>query len=251
MLDLLAGTSQTDMSDAHNQLVEDMIRIFEAQRLISLTSIFDLADQLASLAKGEKVNNALLTKTAARISEIQLPRSSLSGVENNSLSFGYWPEKHIEAERKLNLRAFIDRAGTDPKKLEEVRGLMAPFLRDTLIGFNYVHYAPPGAQVLYTNPLFVRSHDFVGLQGVNSTWKETEVLGNGWPTSAGGKLVGSLISLPYALGGGGAKFLDSFARTGADLGRPGSATPADRDSPALVERHARTVALGCSAYGLR
>lgn len=199
MLDLLAGTSQPDTSDTHNQLVEDMIRIFEAQRLISLSSIFDLVDQLGSLAKGEKVNNGLITKTAARISEIQLPRNSLSGTERNALSFGYWPEKHIEAERKLTLRAFIDRAGNDPKKLDEIRTLMAPFLRDTLMGLNYVHYAPPGAQVLYTNPLFVRSHDFIGVQGANGTWKETEVLGNGWPTSAGGKLVGSLVSLPYAL----------------------------------------------------
>jgi hypothetical protein len=40
-----------------------MIRIFEAQRLISLSSIFDLVDQLESLAKGEKANNALITKT--------------------------------------------------------------------------------------------------------------------------------------------------------------------------------------------
>jgi hypothetical protein len=199
MLDLLAGTSQPDTSDAHNQLVEDMIRIFEAQRLISLSSIFDLVDQLTSVAKGEKANNALITKTAARILEIQLPRTSLSGAERNTLSFGYWPEKHIEAERKLTLRAFIDRAGTDPKKLDEIRQLMAPFLRDTLIGLNYVHYAPPGAQVLYTNPLFVRSHDFVGVQGTNGAWKDTEVLGSGWPSSAGGRLVGSLVSLPYAL----------------------------------------------------
>jgi hypothetical protein len=199
MLDLLAGTAQSDTSDAHNQLVEDMIRIFEAQRLISLTSIFDLVDHLEGLAKGEKVNSALLTKTAARISEIQLQHSALTSAEYNSLSFGYWSEKHIEAERKLNLKAFIDRAGADPKKLDEVRGLMAPFLRDTLTGLNYVHYAPPGAQVLYSNPSFVRGHDFIGLQGTNDTWKETAVLGNGWPASAGGKLVGSLISLPYAL----------------------------------------------------
>jgi hypothetical protein len=199
MLDLLAGTSLPDTSDTHNQLVEYMIRIFEAQRLISLSSIFDLVDQLESVAKGEKANNALITKTAARISEIQLPRNSLSGSERNALSFGYWPEKHIEAERKLTLRAFIEKAGNDPKKLDEIRSLMAPFLRDTLMGLNYVHYAPPGAQVLLTNPLFVRSHDFIGAQGVIGTWKETEVLGNGWPSSAGGKLVGSLVSLPYAL----------------------------------------------------
>jgi hypothetical protein len=199
MLDLLAGTSQPDTSDIHNQLVENMIRIFEAQRLISLSSIFDLVDQLESVAKGEKANSTLITKTAARISEIQLPRNSLSGTERNALSFGYWPEKHIEAERKLTLRAFMERAGNDPKKLDEIRALMAPFLRDTLMGLNYVHYAPPGAQVLYTNPLFVRSHDFIGVQGTGGTWKNTEVLGNGWPSSAGGKLVGSLVSLPYAL----------------------------------------------------
>ena len=28
-----------------------------------------------------------------------------------------------------------------------------------------MHYAPPGAQILHTNPLFVRSHDFLGVQG--------------------------------------------------------------------------------------
>ena len=185
MLDLLAGTAQSDTSDPHNQLVEDMIRIFEAQRLISLTSIFDLVDHLEGIAKGEKVSSALLTKTIARISEIQLQRSPLSSAEINSFSFGFWSEKHIEAERKLNLKAFIDRAGADPKKLDEVRGLMAPFLRDTLTGLNYAHYAPPGAQVLYTNPSFVRGHDFIGIQGTNDTWRETAVLGNGWPSSGG------------------------------------------------------------------
>jgi hypothetical protein len=76
---------------------------------------------------------------------------------------------------------------------------MAPFLRDTLMGSTTCTTRRPGAQVLYTNPLFVRSHDFIGLQGTASTWKDTEVLGSGWPSSAGGKLVGSLVSLPYAL----------------------------------------------------
>jgi len=199
MIDLLAGTAEPDTSDAHNQLVEDMIRIFESQRLISLTDIFGLVDHLESLAKGEKVNAALINKTAARIGEIQLPRAALSGLEKNALSFGYWSERHIEAQRKLNLRAMIERAATDPKKLDDIRALMAPFLRDTLVGLNYMHYAPPGAQVLYTNPLFVRSHDFIGLQGSSQTWRVTEVLGTGWPSSAGGKLVGSLVGLPYAL----------------------------------------------------
>ena len=199
MIDLLAGGAEDDASDAHTQLVEDMIRIFESQRLISLTTIFELVDHLEGLAKGEKVNMALINRTASRISEIQLPRTPLSALEKNALSFGYWSEKHIEAQRKVNLRGLIDRAATDPKKLDDIRALMAPFLRDTLVGLNYIHYAPPGAQVLYTNPLFVRSHDFVGVQGTNQAWRTTEVLGSGWPSSAGGKLVGSLVALPYAL----------------------------------------------------
>jgi len=67
------------------------------------------------------------------------------------------------------------------------------------VGFNYVHYAPPGAQVLFTNPSFVRSHDFFGNPSHPATWLGTEVMGTGWPANAGGRLTGSLTSLPYAL----------------------------------------------------
>jgi hypothetical protein len=47
--------------------------------------------------------------------------------------------------------------------------------------------------------MFVRSHDFIGLQIIAQTWRTTEVVGAGWPTNAGGRLVGSLAGLPYAL----------------------------------------------------
>jgi hypothetical protein len=199
MIDLLAGTGSTESSDARQQLAEDMIRVFEAQRLVSLTTIFDLADNLESVTKGEKLNTALAGKLAARISDIQLPRSTFTSTERNSLSFGFYTEKHIEQQRKLNLRQAIEKAAADPNKLRELRGTLAPFLRDTLVGYNYIHYAPPGAQVLHTNPLFVRNHDFIGIQGAGQTWKATEVFGTGWPANAGGRLVGSLASLPYAL----------------------------------------------------
>ena len=89
MIDLLAGTSLPDSSDAHTQLVEDMIRIFESQRLISLADIFGLVDHLEGLAKGEKVNSALVTKTASRIAEIQLPRAPLSGLVDAVFQTGH------------------------------------------------------------------------------------------------------------------------------------------------------------------
>jgi hypothetical protein len=199
MLDLLAGTGAVIDADSHRSIVEGMIRILEAQRLVALDNLFEVADHLESLTKGEKMNAALVGKVASKISEIQLPRASLSNVEKNSLAFGYWTEKHVEQQRKVNLRAAIEKAGADPEKLQDIRGLLAPFLRDTLVGYNYVHYAPPGAQILHTNPLFVRTHDFLGIQGSPQTWRTTEVFGTGWPSSAGGRLVGSLAALPYAL----------------------------------------------------
>jgi hypothetical protein len=199
LLELLAGTSNPSDSDAQAQVVQDMNRILEAQRTISLNTLFQLDDHLDSLAHGGKIDTGLINRLASRISEIQLPRSSLTSVEKNAFAFGYWTEKHVESERKLNLRVSIEKAGNDAEKLKDIRGLLAPHLRDTLVAYNYAHYAPPGAQVLYTNPLFVRGHDFIGVQGVNHTWKLTELFGTGWPSNGGGRLVGSLSGLPYAL----------------------------------------------------
>lgn len=199
LFDLLAGTGKPSDADAHRQLVQEMIRIYEAQRLPSLKLLFDVADHLEAMAKGEKMNTALINRLNARISEILIPRSAMSTVEKNSLAFGYWTERHIESERKLNIRSQVEKAGSDPEKLAGVRGQLAPMLRDALVGLSYVHYAPPGAQILQTNPVFVRSHDFLGLQGTVQTWRSTEVFGTGWPSSAGGRLVGSLSNLPYAL----------------------------------------------------
>lgn len=199
LFDLLAGTSQPADPETHRQLVQDMIRIYEAQRLPSVKLLFDVADHLEAIGKGEKMNTALINRLNARISEILIPRSAMSTVEKNSLAFGYWTERHIESERKLNIRSLVERAGADPERLRDVRGQLAPLLRDALVGLSYAHYAPPGAQILQTNPIFVRSHDFLGLQGTTQTWRSTEVFGTGWPSSAGGRLVGSLSNLPYAL----------------------------------------------------
>jgi hypothetical protein len=199
MIDLLGGTASTQASDSRQQITEDMIRVFEAQRLVSLSTLFELADNLESVTRGEKLNTALAAKLAARISDIQLPRNTFTSAERNTLSFGFYAERHIEQQRKLNLRQAIEKSANDPAKLKELRGTLAPFLRDTLVGYNYIHYAPPGAQILHTNPLFVRSHDFIGIQDAHQTWKTTELFGTGWPANAGGRLVGSLASLPYAL----------------------------------------------------
>jgi hypothetical protein len=199
VLQLLAGSTGTNDSEAEAQVVHELQRVLDAQHIIALDTLFQLADNLESVAKGGKLNAQLAARLASRISEISLPRAPLSSAEKNAMAFGYWTDRHIDAERKLNLRAAIDKAANNPEKLKEIRGSLAPHLRDTLVAFNYATYAPPGAQILTTNPVFVRGHDFLGMQGANHTWKSCEMLGSGWPSNAGGRLMGSLAGLPYAL----------------------------------------------------
>lgn len=196
LVGLLAGAPAD--SEARDRIARDIGRIFEAQRLPSLDTLFEVADQMDAVAHGQKFSPASVARLTARLGEIPLLRTWLSTEEKNALAFGYYSDRHMEGERKLNLRAAIEKAGGDAEKLKEARGLLAPLLRDTLVGFNYAYYAPPGAQVLFTNPAFVRSHDFIGIQSTNA-WRHTEVFGSGWPSNAGGRLVGSLSGLPYAL----------------------------------------------------
>lgn len=199
MLGLLAGALKPKDEETHRILVAEMQKIFDAQRLVSLKTIFDIDENLAAPSNGGKTNVALVNRLSARIVDQQPPRSSLSGAEKNAMAFGYWVDRHIENERKIIFRAILDKSAMDAVRLKEARGNLTPFLRDTLVGLAYIHYAPPGAQILFTNPHFIRSHDFLGVQGTNQSWRTTEVFGTGWPSSAGGRLVGSLVSLPYAL----------------------------------------------------
>jgi hypothetical protein len=97
------------------------------------------------------------------------------------------------------MRLAVEKAAGDPAKLKEAVGLMEPVLRDTLVAANYAYYAPPGAQILYTNSAFARSHDFIGGEAQSRMWRPAEPYGTGWPSNGGGRLVGSLSSLPYAL----------------------------------------------------
>ncbi len=199
MLDLLAGGSDTGGAEPKEQLVREMTRVLDAQRIVSLTNILFIADNLDKAAAGQPADMAQIQKISSRINEIQLPRAPLSAAEKGALATGYWTDRHIDGERKLNLRVLVDKAGHDAERLRAVEGSLAPLMRDTLVAYNYIHYAPPGAQVLYTNPLFVRGHDFLGVGSSPGTWKTTELVGTGWPSNGGGRLIGSLVNLPYAL----------------------------------------------------
>jgi len=199
LMDLLAGSGPPEAAELREEAAAEMRAYFEAQRLLPLNLLFEVADHADSLARGEKLNTALVGRLTAMLNNIDSPRSPLSSAEKNSMQSGYWPERHIETQRRLNVRSLLEKAGRDPAKLQEVRGQLAPILRDTLVGLNYIYFAPPGAELLRSSSSFVRSHDFLGMAGYRESWRTTTPFGSGWPMGAGGRLVGSLAALPYAL----------------------------------------------------
>lgn len=180
---------------------ENFLRIFDAQALIPLDSLFVLADHLAGKSPDTKALK-IVTQQLNRLEEAESVKNSLSSQEKNFYSVGYWSQRHLDQEHKLDLEAWSKNA--DKK---DPRGALAPLLRDTLVGLVYCYYAPPGAQILITNPVFVRAHDFIGPEGLPAEWRGTEVAGTGWPASSGGRLIGSLVSLPYALADAEQNFL--------------------------------------------
>ncbi|MGA8030648.1 MAG: hypothetical protein WB992_26185 [Bryobacteraceae bacterium] len=201
LVELLVGKLGNTDPSAPPCPAENFLRVFDAQRLIPLDSLFTVADRSG---KGNLDPKTLktLNEQISRLQETQPLRVSLSSEERNSFAMGYWSERHLEQERKLNLDTLLK----DPEK-KDARAVLAPFLRDSLVGLLYSYYAPVGAELLITNPVFVRAHDFIGPEGSPLEWRQTDVAGSGWPESAGGRLMGSLVSLPYAIAGAEQNFL--------------------------------------------
>ena len=198
LVDLLVGTAGEGEEGARQEVIDSINQILTLQRLVPLKTLFDLADHLERVSRGEAFNVAMANRLSESISDIRLPRSLLSVEESNAMAKGHWVERHIQRQRTLNLRRAVDRAQGNPNRLLGIRGELAPILRDSLVGIVYALYTPPGAELIRANPLFVRSHDFLGPEGKYS-WARTRMQSTGWPSSGGGRLVGSLMSLPYEL----------------------------------------------------
>jgi hypothetical protein len=130
MVELLAGGSGSEDVETRDAVKQELFRILEAQRIVPLDTLFQIAGRLES---GEKLNMAQFNKLASRLSEVQIPRPPLTASEKNAMGFGYWTERHLDFERKLNLRLSVEKAAGDSARIKELTGLLAPILRDTLV----------------------------------------------------------------------------------------------------------------------
>ncbi|HXY15325.1 MAG TPA: hypothetical protein VEI26_12560 [Terriglobales bacterium] len=201
LIDALAGPQQStpEGERVHEQLADRIRSVMESQRLVSLDTMLTLGDGLNEMARNNARGEPLIP-LARELSEFEMPRPIFTSSERTQWAAGIYNNRHTELQMKTDLTKVI-KTPASPEQLEQARGQIAPFLRDTLVGLNYAYYEPPGAQVLRNNPLLVRSHDFSGdtVAGVEQVWQAPLVFGEGTPAGGGAHLVGSLADLPYVL----------------------------------------------------
>jgi len=201
VVDLLAGPapSSPEAAQVRQEIARRMRAVLDDQRLVSLDALFGLYDGLAQMAKGAAIGSSLLPLAGA-LREFEMPRPIFTSGERASWSPLVYTSRHAELQVRTDLTAVIRGPGT-PAQLEAARARLAPFFRDTLVGLIYAYYEPPGAQVLHSNPLFVRSHDFAAssIQGIQNVWDAPVLVGIGATAGGGAYLIGSLADMPYVL----------------------------------------------------
>jgi hypothetical protein len=203
---LLAGPDQASKEgqELRSDMASRMRQVLDDQRLVSLDTLLQLGDGLDEMAKGKDVGGSLLS-LAGELRDFEMPKPLFTTRERSELASGLYSNRHTVLQMRTDLTKVIKGPGS-PAELREARGLLTPFLRDTLVGLNYAYYEPPGAQMIHSNPLFVRSHDFSGgdysgeaATAGEQTWRSPRLFGRGWTASGGAHLIGSLADLPYVL----------------------------------------------------
>jgi hypothetical protein len=202
IVNLIAGPRQTNSEGQriHREVAERIRAVLDDQRLVSLDTLLALGDGLTPTPQGTPAGDTLLP-LAEQLGEFQMPRPIFTNTERTTFTAGSYNNRHTDLEMRTDI-AKVLKAKASGVELEQAKGQLVPFFRDTLVGFSYAYYEPPGAQALHNNPLLIRSHDFAGetVMGTEeSLWQTPRLFGAGSPAGGGAHLVGSLADLPYVL----------------------------------------------------
>lgn len=202
IIEMLAGPVQANQP-ARQMQRENALRIrsvLDDQRLVPLDTLVTVGEALKDKAHG-KQPEAYVLLLADQTREFEMPRPIFTMGEREEWASGIYNNHHTDVQMKTDLPKVLKSTNATAKQIEEARGQLASFFRDTLVGLNYAYYEPPGSQALHNNPLLVRSHDFAGdtVTGFKTLWQTPQLLGQGTPAGGGAHFVGSLADLPYAL----------------------------------------------------
>jgi hypothetical protein len=202
MIELLAGPRQTTTEGKriHREMADRIRSVLNGQRIVSLDTLNALGDGLKEKENGTAPPDYLFNM-AGELHEFEMPQPMFTKGEREEWAARIYNNHHTDLQMRSNVGTILKSPKASRSQIEDARGQLTSFLRDTLVALNYAYYEPPGAQALHNNPLFVRSHDFAGetVEGIKSLWQAPQLFGVGYPAGGGAHLVGSLADLPYVL----------------------------------------------------
>jgi hypothetical protein len=202
IIDMLAGPVQANSEgkQMQRQSAARIRSVLDDQRLVSLDTLVIVGEALREKARG-KPPEAYVLLLADQTREFEMPRPIFTMGEREEWASGIYNNHHTDLQMKTDVPKVLKSTNAGAKQIEDARGQLASFFRDTLVGLNYAYYEPPGSQALHNNPLLVRSHDFAGdtVSGFKTLWQTPQLLGQGTPAGGGAHFVGSLADLPYVL----------------------------------------------------
>jgi hypothetical protein len=200
---LLAGPNQDNKEgrQVRGQLANRIRAVMESQRLVSLDTLFELGDGLSQMAAGGAIPRDALVRRARELKEFEAPKPIFSNQERTMWATGQSNNAHPALQSRTDLTKIFTATSISAREAADALGLLAPFLRDTLVGLNYAYYEPPGAQALHNDPMLVRSHNFSELTtpSKGEAWQEPHLVGRGVTAGGGTHLAGSLADIPYVL----------------------------------------------------
>ncbi len=203
LLSLMAGPNQTSAAGQQMRLhlTDRMRSVLDAQQLVSLDTMFELADGMNDVAQGKAVSRDSLIRRANELRRFEIPKPIFTRREQTELALASGSNPHTTLQTRVDFTRFFSTPANPSPHTARARGLLTPFLRDTLVGLNYAYYEPPGAQMLHSNPLFVRSHAFSSqiLADGRIAWLEPLLVNRGETAVGGAHLEGSLAGLPHVL----------------------------------------------------
>ena len=154
-----------------------------------------------------------------------MPRPIFTHSERTEFTAGTYNDRHTELEMRTDLVKVL-KSPASGAQLEQARGQLAPFLRDTLVGVELRLLRTPGGLRLSTTIPFwfdpTTSRERQSWVWKRSLWQTPRVVRSGisggrWRSSR--RIAGGLALCPGE-DGGGLHF--SGKRAGSDLVRPGA-----------------------------
>ena len=131
LVDLLAAPPQQsqDGERVRGEMSGRIRQVLEDQHLVSIDSLFALADGLNEMAQGAHNSDKLLTLAGA-LRDFEMPRPIFTNTEKIAWAPRVYATRHAELQVKTDPTKVIKGNGTRAQ-LDAARGQLAPFLRDT------------------------------------------------------------------------------------------------------------------------